>query len=136
MEDLYDKYQKCKSNDLKDLMDLESIIKKHNSLTNADEAKAKNFIEIFDKMEDDNFDKFLYIFEKYDLINLTFTDIEEKINDEKQRDDFLLDLCSTYKNYSDSLTAGGKKDAIDKINIYLNHLKRKSGEKKPLFKNC
>ena len=135
LEDLYNKYQFCKSNDPKDLIDLESIIKKTNSLMSAEEKKADNFIKKFDKMEEDNFEKLLYIFDIYDLTNLTLTDIEEMINEEEKRDDFLVDLLSKYKKCSDNLTPGGKKDAIDKICVYLNHLKKKSEEKKPLFKN-
>ena len=134
LENLYDRYQQCKSNDLKDLIDLESIIKKSNSLMNEDDRRASNFIKIFDNMEDDDFNKFLFIFEKYDLMNYTITDLLNNIIDSSKTDNFLKDLCATYKKYSDSLTYGGKKNAIDKISVYLNHLKLKSEQTQILFK--
>lgn len=134
LENLYAQYQQCKESDLKDLIDLESMIKKSNSSISQEEKKAENFIKKFESMKDDDYQKFLFIFDKYDITEYLLTDIEIKINSPEEREKFLVFLCSKYKNYSDSLTAGGKKEAIDKINIYFNHLKKKNDEKQPLFK--
>ena len=134
LENLYAQYQQCKESDLKDLIDLESMIKKSNSSISQEEKKAENFIKKFESMKDDDYQKFLFIFDKYDITEYLLTDIEIKINSPEEREKFLVFLCSKYKNYSDSLTAGGKKEAIDKINIYFNHLREKNDEKQPLFK--
>ena len=134
LENLYAQYQQCKESDLKDLIDLESMIKKSNSSISQEEKKAENFIKKFESMKDDDYQKFLFIFDKYDITEYLLTDIEIKINSPEEREKFLVFLCSKYKKYSDSLTAGGKKEAIDKINIYFNHLKKKNDEKQPLFK--
>ena len=134
LENLYAQYQQCKSNDLKDLIDLESMIKNSNLIISTEEKKAENFIKIFDSMGEDNYQKFLFIFDKFDITEYTLTDINVSMNDPEKRGEFLMNLCTQYKVYSDSLTAGGKKEAIDKITIYLNHLREKNAENQALFK--
>jgi hypothetical protein len=137
LEKLLIEYQQCKSNDIKDLIDLESIIKNNNVNISQEEKKASNFITNFEKMKDDNLNKFLYIFNKYNLTEYyTDTDIINKITISKERDKFILELCSKYQKYNQSLTDCPKKEAINKINIYLNHLKAKcSNKEEKLFED-
>ena len=137
LEKLLIEYQQCKSNDIKDLIDLESIIKNNNVNISQEEKKASNFITNFEKMKDDNLNKFLYIFDKYNLTEYyTDTDIINKITISKERDKFILELCSKYQKYNQSLTDCPKKEAINKINIYLNHLKAKcSNKEEKLFED-
>ena len=137
MEKLLIEYQQCKSNDIKDLIDLESIIKNNNVNISEEEKKASNFITNFEKMKDNNINKFLYIFDKYNLTEYyTDTDIINKITISKERDKFIIELCSKYQKYNQSLTDCPKKEAINKINIYLNHLKTKcSNKEEKLFED-
>ena len=116
------------------MIDLESMIKNSNLIISTEEKKAENFIKIFDSMGEDNYQKFLFIFDKFDITEYTLTDINVSMNDPEKRGEFLMNLCTQYKVYSDSLTAGGKKEAIDKITIYLNHLRQKNAENQALFK--
>ena len=135
LEKLLEEYQQCKSNDAKDLNDLESIIKKSNVSITDEQKKAYNFMENFNKMEDCNHEKFLFIFVKYNLTEYyEDTDILNKIINHDERYDFLVELCSKYQKYSSVLNPGPKKDAITQIQIYLNHLKKESEDKnKELF---
>ena len=135
LEKLLEEYQQCKTNDAKDLIDLESIIKESNlSITN-EQKKAYNFMENFNKMKDDNHEKFLFIFEKYNLTEYyEVTDILNIILNHDERYNFLVELCSKYQKYSSVLNPGPKKDAITQIQVYLNHLKKESEDKnKELF---
>ena len=137
IEKVLENYQQCKTNDAKDLIDLESLIKKSNISITEDEKKANNFLQIFNKMKEDDEAKFLYIFEKYNLTEYyEDSDILTRIYDPDDRYNFLVELCSKYQKYNMELTPGGKKQAINQIQVYLNHLKKKSEDKnKPLFKN-
>ena len=126
-----EKYQQCKTNDAKDLIDLESIIKKSNLSVTDEQKKADNFLEIFSKMKDDDHEKFLFIFEKYNLTEyFVVSDILNIVLDHDKGYNFLVELCSKYQKYGSGLNPGAKKEAITKIQIYLNHLKKKSENKK------
>ena len=125
LENLISKYQQCKSNDVKDLIELESIIKKSNIIMSEDDKKAFNFIQIFNKMKDDDFQKLDFVFDKFNITEYSVSEIIEKINNPNERYDLLIDLCDRYSKYNDDLTPGNKKDAISRIQIYFNHLKEK-----------
>ena len=130
LEKKLEEYQQCKSNDARDLIDFESIVKQSDLSITLDEKKAYNFLQNFNKMKDDDIGKFLLIFEKYNLTEYyEDTDIINKIVNVDKRLIFLVELCSKYQKYSMELTPGGKKDAINQIQIYLNHLKKKSENK-------
>ena len=133
-EEILEKYQKCKSNDIKDLIELEKIIKRSNVLISEDEKKAQNFLQNFNRLEDDNHEKFLLIFDKYNITEYFETDALTKILNPEKRYDIIVKLCSIYQKYNNNLTQGAKKDAITQIQVYLNHLKKKCDDKnKPLF---
>ena len=130
LEKLLEEYQQCKTNDVKDLIDLESIIKKSNINITNEQKKAYNFLQIFNKMKEDDHEKFLFIFEKYNLTKYyEVSDLLNIILNLEERYDFLIELCSKYQKYGDGLKPGAKKDAITQIQIYLNHLKKKSENK-------
>ena len=134
LENLISKYQQCKSNDVKDLIELESIIKKSNILLSEDDKKAFNFIQIFNEMKDDDFQKLYFVFDRYNITEYSVSEIIEKINNPDERYDLLLELCDRYNKYNDDLTPGNKKDAISRINIYFNHLREKcTNNNAPLF---
>ena len=135
LEKLINKYQQCKSNDVKDLIELESIIKKSNLIMSEDDKKAFNFLQIFNGMKDDDFQKLYFILDKFNITEYSESEIIEKINNIDERYDFILDLCAQYKKYNDDLTPGNKKDAISRIHVYFNHLKEKCSNNEPLFKN-
>ena len=135
LEKLINKYQQCKSNDVKDLIELESIIKKSNLIMSEDDKKAFNFLQIFNGMKDDDFQKLYFILDKFNITEYSESEIIEKINNIDERYDFILDLCAQYKKYNDDLTPGNKKDAISRIHVYFNHLKEKCKNNEPLFKN-
>ena len=135
VENLLEQYQKCISNDAKDLFELEKIIKTCNLSMSEDEIKAKNFLQNFNEKKDDDPEKFLLIFEKYNITEYyEITDILNMADDPDQRYNFIVGLCAKYQKYNDHLNPGLKKDAINQIQIYLNHLKKKCDYKnKPLF---
>ena len=135
MEKILEDFSLCKSKDIKDLMELEKMIKRSNEVINEEEKRAINFMEVFEKMEDDDFEKFYYIFDKFEKAKYEYTDLRVKIDDSKQRYNFILLLCGKYQNLSNNTTPGPKKDAIDKIHVYLNHLKKKCEDNTPLFKD-
>ena len=138
LEKILEEYQKCKSNDIKDLMDFEKILKNSFAAMTADEKYAQNFLENFNQMEEDNYEKFLLIFERYNLTEYYDTDVLYELMDFEKRYDTIVKLCSIYQEYNQNLTPGAKKNAITEIQIYLNHLKTKCNDKnnknKPLFK--
>ena len=130
LEKLLEEYQQCKNNDAKDLIDLESIIKKSNLNITNEQKKAYNFLQIFNKMKEDDHEKFLFIFEKYNLTKYyEITDLLNLVLNPDERYNLLVELCSKYQKYANGLNPGAKKDAITQIQIYLNHLKKKSENK-------
>ena len=133
IEKLYNEYKDCKTNDIKDFIELERIITNSNKAINQEDKKAENFLEIFEKLKDDDFQKFMLIFDKFEGEQDNLTEIYEKIDDKKERYQFLLKLCAKYNNLSNNITPCKKKDAIDKIHVYLNHLKQKCEQNLPLF---
>jgi hypothetical protein len=136
LENLISKYQQCKSNDVKDLEELESIIKKPDILMSDDEKIAFNFLQIFNKMKDDDFQKLYFVLDKFNITDYSASEIIAKINNPDERYDLLIDLCDKYKKYNDDLNPGYRKDAIGRIHVYFNHLKEKcTGNNNPLFTN-
>ena len=125
LENIYERYQKCKSNDIKDLIDLEKIIKSSNVLISEEEKKAQNFLQNFNRLEDDNHEKLLLIFNKYNIAGYYETDVLINLLNSEKRYEMIVKLCSIYQKYNNNLTQGAKKDAITQIQIYLNHLKKK-----------
>ncbi len=100
-----------------------------------DDKKAFNFIQIFNKMKDDDPQKLDFVFDKFNITEYSVSEIIEKINNPNERYDLLIDLCDRYSKYNDDLTPGNKKDAISRIHVYFNHLKEKCKNNEPLFKN-
>ena len=135
LEILLEKYQQCQTNDLKDLLELESMIKKNNQIITENEKKYLNFINKFEALKDDNLEKFSIIFETFGLNDYTITDLVEKIMTKNKRYSLLIELIEIYKKKEDVLIPGNEKQAINKICVYLNHLKIKCNEDKPLFNN-
>ena len=136
LENLISKYQLCKSNDVKDLEELESIIKKSDILMSDNEKIAFNFLQIFNKMKDDDFQKLYFVLDKFNITGYSMSDISAKINNPDERYNLLIDLCDKYKKYNDDLNPGYRKDAIGRIHVYFNHLKEKcTGNNNPLFTN-
>ena len=129
LENIYERYQKCKSNDIKDLIDLEKIIKSSNVLISEEEKKAQNFLQNFNRLEDDNHEKLLLIFNKYNIAGYYETDVLINLLNSEKRYEMIVKLCSIYQKYNNNLTQGAKKDAITQIQIYLNHLKKKCDNK-------
>ena len=132
-EKLLEKYQQCQTNDLKDLLELESMIKRNNQVINENEKKYRIFINKFEDLKDDNLGKFSIIFETFGLNKYSITDLEENIMDNKKRNPLLIELIGIYQKKEKDLTEGVEKEAINKILVYLNHLKEKCKEDKPLF---
>lgn len=136
LEKILEQYQKCKSNDIKDLIEFEKILKNSFVAMTEGQKYAQNFLQNFNQMEDDNYEKFLLIFERYNLTEYYETDALIELMDFEKRYDTIVKLCSIYQKYNENLTPGAKKNAITQIQIYLNHLKTKCNDKnKPLFKN-
>ena len=129
LENIYERYQKCNSNDIKDLIDLEKIIKSSNVLISEEEKKAQNFLQNFNRLEDDNHEKLLLIFNKYNIAGYYETDVLINLLNSEKRYEMIVKLCSIYQKYNNNLTQGAKKDAITQIQIYLNHLKKKCDNK-------
>ena len=129
LENIYERYQKCKSNDIKDLIDLEKIIKSSNVLISEEEKKAQNFLQNFNRLEDDNHEKLLLIFNKYNIAGYYETDVLINLLNSEKRYEMIVKLCSIYQKYNNNLTQGAKKDVITQIQIYLNHLKKKCDNK-------
>ena len=136
LEKILEQYQKCKSNDIKDLIQFEKILKNSFVAMTEGQKYAQNFLQNFNQMEDDNYEKFFLIFERYNLTEYYETDALVELMDFEKRYDTIVKLCSIYQKYNENLTPGAKKNAITQIQIYLNHLKTKCNDKnKPLFKN-
>ena len=136
LENLIVLYKQCRTNDPIDLKELENIIKQSENNTSYEDIKAINFIENFEKMKDNNMHKFLYIFQRYDITEYTADDLVDKIKNVNERENLIIDLCYKYQKYNDKIKEGKKKDAITKIQVYLNHLKVICEDKnKPLFIN-
>ena len=134
LEKILEDYQQCKSNDIKDLMDFEKIIKDSYVKISEDEKKAQNFLQNFNRMEEDNYKKFMLIFEKYNVTEYYESEALIELLDLDKRYETIVKLCGIYQNYNNNLTPGAKKDAFTQIQIYLNHLKTKCEDKtKPLF---
>ena len=137
LKEILNQYQKCKSNDTKDLIEFEKILKNSFVSITEDEKKAQNFLQNFNRMKDDDHEKFMLIFEKYNVANYYESDVLLELMDYEKRYNTIVKLCSTYQNYSNNLTPGAKKNAITQIQIYLNHLKvfctDKNNKEKPLF---
>ena len=137
LKEILNQYQKCKSNDTKDLIEFEKILKNSFVSITEDEKKAQNFLQNFNRMKDDDHEKFMLIFEKYNVANYYESDVLLELMDYEKRYNTIVKLCSTYQNYSNNLNPGAKKNAITQIQIYLNHLKvfctDKNNKEKPLF---
>ena len=88
----------------------------------------------FNRLEDDNHEKLLLIFNKYNIAGYYETDVLINLLNSEKRYEMIVKLCSIYQKYNNNLTPGTKKDAFTQIQIYLNHLKTKCNDKtKPLF---
>ena len=136
LEDLIKEYSLCKTINMKDKDELESIINPPNEAIDNEEKKAINFIKAFENMKDDQFEKFYFIFETYDKKELTSSDIRMELGKPDGGYNFLVNLCSEYQRYYEDIKEPcSKKDAMNKILVYLNHLKQKCQDKTPLFKN-
>ena len=136
LENLISKYQQCKSNDIEDLTELESLIKKSDILMSDNDKIAFNFLQIFNKMKDDDFQKLYFVLDKFNITDYSASEIIAKINNPDERYDLLIDLCDKYKKYNDDLNPGYRKDAIGRIHVYFNHLKEKcTDNNNPLFTN-
>ena len=135
LEKILEQYKKCKSIDTKDLIEFEKILKKSFASMTEDEKYAQNFLENFNQMENDNYEKFLLIFVRYNLTEYYDTDVLSDLMNFEKRYETIVKLCAIYQKYNQNLTPGAKKNAITEIQIYLNHLKTKCNDKnKPLFK--
>ena len=136
LENLFVLYKQCETNNPNDLKELENIIKKSENKMSYEDIKAKNFIENFEKMKDNDIFKFLYIFQRYDITEYKADDLVDKIRNINERENLIIDLCAIYQKYNDNIAKGETKEAINKIQVYLNHLKTKCADKnKPLFIN-
>ena len=134
LEKILEDYQQCKSNDTKDLIEFEKIIKDSFVKISEDEKKATNFLQNFNRLKEDNHEKFMLIFEKYNVTEYYESEALIELLDLDQRYDTIVKLCGIYQQYNNNLTPGAKKDAFTQIQIYLNHLKTKCEDKtKPLF---
>ena len=134
LEKILEDYQTCKSNDTKDLIEFEKMLKDSFVKISEDEKKAQNFLQNFNRMEEDNHEKFMLIFEKYNVTEYYESEALIELLDLDQRYDTIVKLCGIYQKYNNNLTPGTKKDAFTQIQIYLNHLKTKCNDKtKPLF---
>ena len=138
LEKILEQYKKCKSIDTKDLIEFEKILKKSFASMTEDEKYAQNFLENFNQMENDNYEKFLLIFVRYNLTEYYDTDVLSELMNFEKSYETIVKLCAIYQKYNQNLTPGAKKNAITEIQIYLNHLKTKCNDKnnknKPLFK--
>ena len=83
----------------------------------------------FNRLEDDNHEKLLLIFNKYNIAGYYETDVLINLLNSEKRYEMIVKLCSIYQKYNNNLTQGAKKDAITQIQIYLNHLKKKCDNK-------
>ena len=118
------------------MKELESIINSSNEAIDDEEKKAIVFIKAFENMKDDQFEKFFFIFETYDKKGLTSSEIRMELGKPDRGYNFLVNLYSEYQRYYEDIKEPcSKKDAMNKILVYLNHPKQKCQDKKPLFKD-
>ena len=136
LEELIVIYKQCQSNNLTDLEELENIVNQSENNISYEVFKANNFIENFERMKDNDMFKFLFIFQKYDITEYTADDLVGQITNINERENLILELCKKYQKYNDTEAKGKTKEAITKIQAYLNRLKKKCEDKnKPLFSN-
>ena len=136
LEELIVIYKQCQSNNLTDLEELENIVNQSENNISYEDFKANNFIENFERMKDNDMFKFLFIFQKYDITEYTADDLVGQITNINERENLILELCKKYQKYNDTEAKGKTKEAITKIQAYLNRLKKKCEDKnKPLFSN-
>jgi len=136
LNDLIEKYKKCKTAEIADLIELEKINNK--SIKNIDEVmeKADNFLYNFNKFSNDDAKKFHFIFDKYnpdeEKYNETILYDFEYSYTQKQQEEFLTEICGVFQKLEKDTTPSKRKDAYTAINIYLNKLKEKNS-KQTLF---
>ena len=88
----------------------------------------------FNQLEEDNHEKFMLIFERYNVTEYYESEALIDLLDLDKRYETIVKLCGIYQEYNNRLNPGAQKDAFTQIQIYLNHLKVKCDDKtKPLF---
>ena len=136
LNDLIEKYKKCKTFDPEDCFRLEKINNKLIKDFDRDVKEAENFNNIFKNMKDDDPEKLDYIFDKYnpDENEYTFTLLNEFLYyDKKKQGEFLTEIRSIFQDKEKETTVGPKKKVYGEITKYLNKLEIINKQNRKLF---
>ena len=132
VNNLIEKYKKCKSAEIKDLNELISISKNidSNDKDNDKNDKDQIFLNTFKNMPNDDKHKFFYFLENYNPNEDLYTDTNAydfiyKTEEGKKNLEFLPGLISDFSKKYDEEKNINKKNVYDSILKYLNYLKSK-----------